>query len=556
MIKDFPWPALSLTLLLGLWGLNWGLPSKERAALFLKPEMRNEAFYQKLEKHRDQTYEKIGLNPIAHYGRQARVGKLYNDSLNLLAAYSGFLLRTHHGDEQQVLVMLSRINPFQGRWYPYTFQYGGAYVFPLGAYLKTLQTLGLIKLVSQVSFYYAHPDEMGKVYYAVRGWSVLAAMCAVIPLFFLALPWVGRTGAHFASCLFALLPACIGNAKLAKPHMWAAVGSLGLIYFATRAKEDISWKPLLLAACCFGWAVGTTLSQAAYLPFLVWACWSKSVRETALRLLVAGALSVGIFTITNFYIFAHFQDFRDELFLFRTFYPFGITWCSLGDFFYKASHLSMGYLPWALAGGGFVYALFKQRETPLGRVAFLSLCVSIFFAFQNQSQLGSPVMSRLFLGLLGVGCIFASVFIFQVLSTPWIGALSLLVALGGATLYDLHYASDRVPKDNASLAAQWVQSNVPPGSVIAQDQALPQTFGFPPIDFSAYRILQIGSPAFHNVKGRAFAILPLWAVKEREQLLQNGYTLVERFAQSPLQKWGQSDAFTTANFPLEIYTRK
>lgn len=554
-IRLLPWPAIGLAVLFGLWGLSWGLPSKERAALFLKPENQTPAFYQTLEKHRNETYERMGLNPIAHYGRQSRAGKTYEDKPDPLAVYSGFLVRTHHGDEQQALVMLSRLNPFQGKWYPYTFQYGGAYIYPLAVYLKTLQVSGLIRLVPQASFYYAHPDEIGKVYYVVRIASVIALLFATIPLFLLARRLLNERAAHWAACLFVLLPACIGNAKLAKPHMWAGAWTLWMIYAAFRVSEEKSWKPLLLAAGCYGLAVGTTVSQSVFLPFLIWGCWRNDKKETLLNLTVAGILSLSVFLITNFYIFVHFQDFKDELYLFRHYYPWGVTVQSLADFFFKASPWAAGILSWGLMGGGMLYAVSKKRDTVWGVLAMITLGISLLLAFQNQSQLGSAMISRLFLALLGLKCLFASWLVFDVLRWPWLAWVSLLVALLLGSVYDRHYASDRVPYDNASLASAWVTKNVPPGSVILQDQALPQTFGFPPIDFATYRISQIGTPEFETLRGPAYAILPPWATKARETLLQKGYTPVQRFAQSPLQKIGLTDDFTTANFPLDIYAR-
>ncbi|OGR89188.1 MAG: hypothetical protein A2992_10035 [Elusimicrobia bacterium RIFCSPLOWO2_01_FULL_59_12] len=248
-MKESPWVAVCLAFVFGVWGLSWGLPSKERADLFLKPDLRTPEFFLRVEKNRDDIYDKISLNPISHYGRMARAGKSYTDtSFNLLSVYSSFLVRTHHGDEQQALVMLFRLNPRQGKWYPYTFQYGGAYIYPLAAALKGLQLAGLIKLVPQASFYYAHPDEIANVYRAVRGWSVLAMMLSIFPLFYLGRRLVGHQAAFWASCFYALTPACLGTAKLAKPHVWAAAWMLSSLYFCLRAREEPRLRPLALAA--------------------------------------------------------------------------------------------------------------------------------------------------------------------------------------------------------------------------------------------------------------------------------------------------------------------
>ena len=52
-----------------------GLPSAERVRLFLKPDQMTPEFFHAVEQVRANTYEKIGINPIAQLGRVSREGK-------------------------------------------------------------------------------------------------------------------------------------------------------------------------------------------------------------------------------------------------------------------------------------------------------------------------------------------------------------------------------------------------------------------------------------------------------------------------------------------------
>src|SRR5580765_4181028 len=101
------WPSVLLAMGFGAWGLGWGLPSAERTKLFLPVSRQNAEFYQKIDAARNAYYNEIGLDPLAHVGRMKREGKNYQQSSNILSSYSSFLVRTHHGDEQVNLVMLS-----------------------------------------------------------------------------------------------------------------------------------------------------------------------------------------------------------------------------------------------------------------------------------------------------------------------------------------------------------------------------------------------------------------------------------------------------------------
>jgi len=84
----------------------------------------------------------------------------------------------------------------------------------------------------------------------------------------------------------------------------------------------------------------------------------------------------------------------------------------------------------------------------------------------------------------------------------WVCLTALLVK---GSIYDRHFASDRAPFDNASLAAQWIERHVPPGSILAQPFVAPQPDSFPPVQFSRYQITSFQSAPLSGSDKTIFA---------------------------------------------------
>jgi len=549
------WPAISLAGLLGVWGLNWGLPGPERTKLFLRPELQNAAFYEKVSQARDDYYTQIGINPMAHVGRRTREGKSYEESHNILSSYSSFLVRTHHGDEQANLVMLSHLNPLKGRWYPYTFGYGGAYIYPLAVYLGVLHVLHVIHLVPQATYYYAHPEEIAKVFLASRGWAVIGLLLSMVPLFF----WVRRLGgarlALWTTCLYALLPATLGTAKMAKPHTWAAGWVFATLMFCLRSKDEEGYRSIALAGVCYGLALGTTMSQSCFFPILIWACWTPSWKTSCQRAVVVGALSAATFCLTNFYLFAHLQDFRDEIFFYSHASPFGFRWGAFWELWSLCVRPSFGTVMWVALSLCTLWALVQKENRRLKELAILCVFIFIYVTCQVQSQNGDAISNPFFLAWMGIGCLFIATVIQKLPRSSWLMTAALMLLLGNAILYNLHFASDRAPRDNASLAALWITQNIPAGETITHCEVIPHVIDFPPLDFDRYKIIPFSDPQFKST-APMYAILPDWGRKTwQKNLIEQHFVLVKRFAESPLQKLGHDDPFTTADFALDLYRR-
>jgi hypothetical protein len=546
------WIPASLALFFGLWGIRWGLPSEARANFFMRPELRNEAFYKKVETARDKLYERLGHNPMAHVGKMAREGKTYQSPTDVLSVYSSFLTRTHDGDEQATLVMISRIDPRKGKWDPRTYAYGGAYIYPLTGFLGTAYGLGWVRLVPQASYYYARPAEIARAYLVVRLWTLVGFVLAVLALFILARTLYGDEEALWASCFLALAPAMLGFAHIGKPHVWSAMWTLLSVGLCAKFKQDPTRERVLwAAAACFGLGTGTTLSQWIFAPFFIWASWTGSPMANLRRLFLAAGIGALIFTVTNPSVFISFKDFLDEAYFFSRYSPFRVNLSALWQYLGKILRSSLGMEMWILSLSGVALCLWRPEGRHQRAVFALALAALAMAAFQTQAMAGDPLLIRPFLALVGFFSLAAAAATFRL---PWGKSLRwgvLCALLVRAVVYDLHIASDRAPRDNASLAAAWIHENIPAGSELGHGDTVPLVYSFPPIDFSLYNTIFSGKdhwPEYYIVHGKD--------ASKRAALLQKNYFLLQRFAESPLQRWGRQDTFTNANYSLEIYRRK
>ena len=537
----------------GLWGLGWGLPSRERLDLFLNASQRNPEFYSELERARTDRYEKMGGNPSAYAGRLLQQGVIFDPPANPLHCFSSFILRTHDADEQATLVMISRLNPLKGRWYPGSYHYLGAYIYPLSAFLGAAHVAGVVKLVPGLTFYYEHPDAMAAIFRVLRFWSVLGLVFSACALFLFVRRFSTTAAALWSGLYFVLAPACLGFSKIGKPHIWAAGWTFLSMSFAFRYRESRRWRDLVIMGVLMGCALGTATTQSVFLPMLFWALWGPSPREFFKRALTLCAVIAAVFLVLNPFFFFHLQDYRDEIRFLSTWYSFKVRPAAIADFFWFILRPAMGTALFVGSIAGLIFAL-GEKKPAFPKGATLAFLVSVIvLAFQMQALSRDPLQVRPALAALGVLAAFAVQMTYR---SRWGAALRWLCVvfmLWNATLYCRHFQSDKMPSDNATRASVWIKDNIPAGSVIELIYNIPTVDQFPPVRFLDYTFVRFGDTG-SGTNGNYLVMNPRGLGMD-ERLMAEGYKLEARFEYSPLQMRGGDDVFTNANFPLRIYRK-
>ena len=109
--------------------------------------------------------------------REAVIGADTGRPETLDLAMLRFKLYTIDADEVDNVIALARMRPARFQFDPHFYQYGGAYLYPLGVYYAALSKLGVLSIGS-FEHMLANPQAIDRVWIAGRAFVLLAAVIA------------------------------------------------------------------------------------------------------------------------------------------------------------------------------------------------------------------------------------------------------------------------------------------------------------------------------------------------------------------------------------------
>ncbi len=268
-------------------GINWGLPS--RAAdpfLFGDREPWSGAKItalapaESIERGAD-----VDANPIADRSRPVVLNETDQQRAEIIRRYRLF---SYQPDEMITFKSLSQIKQMRGD--PRLYQYGGLWIYPVGALIKIL-----LHPKSDQAWYLDHPEEFGKFYTVARAYSAMWGVIGAATIF-----WIVRrlTSSDLLAAAggicFACMPVVITMAHEAKPHLAGATLTLLTIAAAMKHRDTGAIKWAFLAGTFAGAAFGMILTGViafSVLPAMQW--------RRAKILALAIALGMLVYVITN-----------------------------------------------------------------------------------------------------------------------------------------------------------------------------------------------------------------------------------------------------------------
>ncbi len=182
--------ALGAILLLhgvvSLIGITWGLPSRKiDKYLFGDGEVwSGEKIYRlaKAEAKFDPTRgADVDVDPLNR--RSDKPIPLTATEEDVAKIYLRYRLYTYQPDEMITMMALAGMRPSKLELDPRLYQYGGLFIYPIGALIKSCGLLGLIDVRGDVVFYLDHPDEFGKFYIVARAYSAAWGLIGVLVVF-------------------------------------------------------------------------------------------------------------------------------------------------------------------------------------------------------------------------------------------------------------------------------------------------------------------------------------------------------------------------------------
>jgi hypothetical protein len=123
----------------------------------------------------------VDVDPIAR-GDGAPISLTATDE-DVAKIYLRYRLYTYQPDEMITMMSLAGMRPSMLQLDPKLYQYGGLFIYPVGALIKLCGMVGLIDVRGDVVYYLDHPDEFGKFYIVARAYSTAWGLVGVFVVF-------------------------------------------------------------------------------------------------------------------------------------------------------------------------------------------------------------------------------------------------------------------------------------------------------------------------------------------------------------------------------------
>jgi len=315
-------------------GIDWGLPDRRRMDLLLRDIHLTEQQIEDLHSLREtntqlrETAEaeaarsllrgdKVDLSRFARksnalgtkYVEGESSGSILSESLRL-AALRGFILGSSAADEIVVPQAIGRMNPKKLDLDPKSYEYGGAYLYPLGAVYFVLKSLGQLTATDNFIYYIEHPSNIARLYLAGRFMNLLALIGTFVVLVLFGTKLSGRSAGTMSLLAYACAPMILNQVVISKPHICAAFFSLLAVYLLALYAGNQKRAYLAGSILSAGWAAGSACFAAVifvFYPILLFE------RRRAKRAIVDSVLVflgiVALFLITNPYAIISYKRY-------------------------------------------------------------------------------------------------------------------------------------------------------------------------------------------------------------------------------------------------------
>jgi hypothetical protein len=364
---------ISLAVITFFTGINWGLPTRGvDSFLFGDRTPWTGALIMQLAGPWDAGGTRgadIAMHPITNRDRSIALNDTDAKRAEIVRR---FRLYSNQPDEMITFRSLARMKPGKLDLDPRLYQYGGLWIYPIGALLKLGSLLHIITLRTDLAFYLDHPEAFGRFYLVARSYSALWGLLGVFAIFVVGREWTGKffVGAT-AAAVYAAMPVVINAAHEAKPHLAGTVLTLLTVWAGLRFVRTGRPRWWIIAGIFAGAAMGMVLTgyaAFAVLPAMILLRPMSWKRRIAL-LIGTGMIGLFVFIATNPYLPYDFlfnrAAIKSNIGNYGTFYRPGVSFSAMSN---TARLLIEGMSP-ALACVGtiavitYVIALCRRRAT-------------------------------------------------------------------------------------------------------------------------------------------------------------------------------------------------
>jgi hypothetical protein len=293
-----------------LLGINWGLPSRRADPFLFGPDRQPWSGKEIVAltgtgSTNPSRGADVDANPVTERDRPVILNETDAQRAEIVRRYR---LYSYQPDEMITFNALRQMDPGGRRFDPKLYQYGGLWVYPVGALLKLASMAGLVSLRADVAHYLDNPHEFGRFYVVARLYSALWGVVGVWAVYQLVrkIAACGVAALTAAAC-FAVMPVVVNMAHEAKPHLAGAVLMLLAVLAAANYVQTGKAKWWITAGALCGAAFGMVLSSLPIfiiLPLMT-LLRRQSWRNRIVVMVAAGVIAVDVYFVTNPYVLVH-----------------------------------------------------------------------------------------------------------------------------------------------------------------------------------------------------------------------------------------------------------
>lgn len=232
----------------------------------------------------------VDATPILDRSRPVELNDTDQKRAQIVQRYR---LMSRQPDEFIQFKALAEMNQRAGlaKFDPRLYQYGGLWIYPVGALIRTAMAVGYIESppvgVSARAFYLDHPEVFGRFYIIARLYSTMWGVLAALAVAWIARRWTASTiFAILAALLFILLPVTRTAAHEAKPHLAGAALCLWAVVAAMCFVDHGKRRYALFAGALCGAAMAMVISMIlslAVLPMMGFLRFRRSIESSPAR---------------------------------------------------------------------------------------------------------------------------------------------------------------------------------------------------------------------------------------------------------------------------------
>jgi Dolichyl-phosphate-mannose-protein mannosyltransferase len=428
----------------------------------------------------------IARHPLSERDKPIVVNATDTQRAQILVRYR---LYSDQPDEMITFRSLSRMKPSHGDFDPQFFQYGGLWVYPVGAILKLASAVGIVTLKSDLGFYLDHPEQFAMFYLLARLYAAMWGLIGVGVVYAIGKEWTGNNFvAVMAGVLFCLMPVVVSMAHEAKPHLPGTVLILCAVFAAMRYVKSGQRRWWILTGVACGGASGMVLTGGvsfAVLPVMVLLremTWRQRVGIVA----AAGGIGIALFVLTNPYLpvdyLLHREIVQSNVSNYGNFYKPGI---SIDGFETAVRLIAAGMsMPLAIVAG--LSVIFSVRRRGLGWVlAAPAILVAVQYFLLARDK---PAEYARFALMLDVALALAVAA--AVVRVRWMGLqvaiVLLMIYCTGAV--SARYVANFLAAGSRLMGAATLAQLQRPGRVLAV-WAEPAPYCLPTVDLFAWKIV-------------------------------------------------------------------